>query len=131
MAIVPMLVRAVALGAAVTVKGKLSGGQKLMSPTAEEAKDPDHHRYMIREAGPTTRQGVRTTLSAALDKEVAIVVTADAGGKVAQTTMSVLGGRLSPTTIVVASGQEVIIENKDPFPHKLYDTGNKGFSVGE
>lgn len=125
-----MLVPAVALGAAVTVKGRLGGAQKLMSPSGEEAKDPNNHRYTFREPSPTTRVDVRV-LTAALDKEVAVVVTSDAGGKAATTKMIVAGGRLSPSTLVVASGQEVQIENGDPFPHKLYDAGNKGFTVGE
>lgn len=128
--LVPMLVPAVALGAAVTVKGRLGGAQKLMSPSGEEAKDPNNHRYTFREPSPTTRVDVRV-LTAALDKEVAVVVTSDAGGKAATTKMIVAGGRLSPSTLVVASGQEVQIENGDPFPHKLYDAGNKGFTVGE
>jgi hypothetical protein len=45
--------------------------------------------------------------------------------------MTVMGGRITPVTLVVKQGVTVQIANKDPFPHKLYDTGNKGLQAGE
>ncbi len=126
-----LLVPGLAFGATVTVKGRLAGTQKLLNPVWNEAKDPQQHRYTFREPSVTTRLDVRT-LTAALDKEVAIVAVTDAGGgTVKGVTMQVKGGRIYPVTMVVTQGVAVQIENKDPFPHRLYDTGNKGLQVGE
>jgi hypothetical protein len=124
-----LLVPSVALGAAVTVKGRLSGTQKLLNPVWNEAKDPAAHSYNFREPSVTTRLDVRT-LTAQLDREVVVVATSDAGGKV-KGKMDLIGGRASPTTLVVTQGEVVQIENKDPFPHRIYDTGNKGLQLGE
>jgi hypothetical protein len=126
-----LLVSSVAVGAPVTVKGRLAGTQKLINPVWNEAKDPNEHRYTFREPSVTTRLDVRT-LTAQLDREVAVVAVTDAGGgTVKGQTMVVKGGRISPVTLVVTQGVPVQIENKDPFPHKLYDTGNKGLQLGE
>lgn len=125
-----LLVPGAAFGAVVTVKGRLAGTQQLLNPVWNEAKDPQNHRYTFREPSVTTRLDARI-LTAQLDREVAIVAVNDAGGSVKGVTMAVKGGRLSPVTMVVTQGVTVQIENKDPFPHKLYDTGNKGLQVGE
>jgi hypothetical protein len=124
-----MMVPSVAFGAAVTVKGRLEGTKKLLNPVWNEAKEPTNHRYTFREPSVTTRVDART-LTSQLDKELAIVAIGDSGGK-AKGSMIVMGGRISPVTLVVAQNEQVQIENKDPFPHRLYDTGNKGMPVGE
>lgn len=124
------LVPSVAFGATVTVKGRLAGTAKLLNPVWNEAKDPQNHRYTFREPSVTTRLDART-LTAQLDQEVAIVAVNDAGGTVKSKPLVVKGGRLSPVTLVVTQGVTVQIENKDPFPHRLYDTGNKGLQLGE
>lgn len=124
-----LLAPSAALGAAVTVKGRLGNTQKLINPVWDEAKEPQSHRYTFREPSVTTRLEVRT-LTAQLDKEVAIVALSDSGAKV-KGNMVIVGGRLSPVTLVVSQGEPVQIENKDPFPHRLYDTGNKGLQLGE
>ncbi len=129
-AVALLLVSSVALGAPVTIKGRLAGTQKLLNPVWTEAESPQAHRYTFREPSITTRFDARA-LTAQLDKEVTIVALTDAGGAKVKGNMAVIGGRLSPTTLVVTKGESVQIENKDPYPHKLYDTGNKGFAVGE
>ncbi len=117
--------------AAVTAKGKLSGADKLLNPVWNEAKDPNARRYTFREPSPTVRPDVRT-LTGHLPKELAIVVLGDKGtpSKV-PVTVSIAGGRTSPVTIVVPEGQQINFENKDPFPHKIYDTGGKGLGAVE
>jgi hypothetical protein len=131
LALALLLVPSVAIGAPVTVKGRLAGTQKLLNPVWNEAKDPAQHRYTFREPSVTTRLDVRT-LTAQLDKEVAIVAISDAGGgTVKGRTMEVKGGRISPVTMVITEKVAVQIENKDPFPHRLYDTKDKGLQVGE
>ena len=125
-----LLVPSVAFGAAVTVKGKLAGTQKLLNPVWNEAKEKDSHRYTFREFSATTRLEVRA-LTAQLDKEVAIVAVSDAGGAKVKGNMDLIGGRASPVTLVITQGESVQFTNKDPFPHKIYDTGNKGLQAGE
>lgn len=124
------LAPSVALGAAVTVKGRLQGAQKLLNPVWNEAKDPSSHRYNFREPSVTTRLDART-LTAAIDKEVAIVASNDTSAGKLKGVMAIIGGRVSPVTLVVTQGESVQFENKDPFPHRLYDTGNKGLQVGD
>jgi hypothetical protein len=117
--------------AAVTAKGKLSGAEKLLNPVWAEAKDPNTHRFTFREPSPTVRPDVRT-LVGHLPKELAIVVLGDKG--VAQkipVTVIIAGGRTTPVTIVVPEGQVIQFENHDPFPHKIYDVGNKGLTEVE
>lgn len=124
-----LLIPSAAFGAVVTVKGRLAGTQKLLNPVWNEAKDQNAHRYNFREFSVTTRVEART-LTSQLDKEVAIVVTSDGGGAV-KGNMTLIGGRTSPVTLVITQGQSVQFENKDPFAHRLYDTGNKGLQVGD
>ena len=117
--------------AAVTAKGKLSGADKLLNPVWTEAKDPNAHRYTFREPSPTVRPDVRT-LTGHLPKELAIVVLGEKGtAQKVPVTVIIAGGRTTPVTIVVPEGQVIPFENRDPFPHKIYDTGNKGLTEVE
>ncbi len=117
--------------AAVTAKGKLSGADKLLNPVWTEAKDPNTHRYTFREPSPTVRPDVRT-LTGHLPKELAIVVLGEKGtAQKIPVTVIIAGGRTTPVTIVVPEGQVIQFENRDPFPHKIYDTGNKGLTEVE
>lgn len=128
-ALIALPIVAVAAGP-VTVKGKTIGGAKLLNPVWEEAKDPNLHRYTFREPSATVRADVRT-LTAYLPKEVCIVATIEGEGQPLKAPLRVVvaGGRTTPVTLVVAKGQQIQFENKDPFPHKLYVHGSdaKGF----
>lgn len=120
-----------ALAATVSVKGKLVGGQKLLNPVWNEAKEPKSNRYTFREPSPTVRADART-LMGYLPKEVCVVALGAKGAPLnAPLRVVVAGGRTSPVTLVVAEGQQILFENQDPFPHKLYDTGNKGLQAVE
>ncbi len=126
-----LLVPGVALAATVTIKGRTAGNAKLLNPVWSEAKEPGNHRYTFREPSPTVRPDVRT-LTGYLPKELCVVALGEKGVALKQPIrMVVAGGRTSPVTLVVAEGQAIQIENHDPFPHKLYDTGNKGLQPGE
>ena len=117
--------------AAVTVKGKLTGTNKLLNPVWKDAKEPGARRYTFREPSPTVRPDVRT-LTGYLPKEVAIVALGEKGAPLKQPVkMIIAGGRTTPVTLVVPEGQQIQIENHDPFPHKLRDTGNKGLQPTE
>lgn len=127
-----LVVPGVALAATITVKGKTTGGNKLLNPVWNEAKDPEKNRYTFREQSPTVRNDVRV-LTGFLPKELCVAALGDgeAQPNKAPLRMVVAGGRTSPVTLVVAKGQTIQFENQDPFPHKLYDTGNKGLAAVE
>jgi hypothetical protein len=131
LSVLPMA--AVAAGP-VTAKGKTVGGGKLINPVWEEAKDPKLHRYTFREPSATVRADVRT-LTAFLPKEVCIAALIEEEGKALKAPLRVViaGGRTTPVTLVIAKGQQLLFENKDPFPHKLYVVGPdpKGFQPAE
>jgi hypothetical protein len=136
-AVVALLVLpGVALAAAattVTVKGKTTGSGKLMNPVWNEAKDPNLHRFTFREPSPTVRPDVRN-LTGYLPKELCIAaLTPGDKAPSPKTALKVIiaGGRTTPVTLVVAEGQQIQFENQDPFPHTIYDTGNKGLAPVE
>lgn len=124
---------ALAAANVVTVKGRVNGSAKLLNPSWSEAKDPKSHRFTFREPSLTVRPDVRT-LTGYLPKELciaALVLDGKAPAPKVALRMTIAGGRTSPVTLVVAEGQQIQFENLDPFPHKLYDVGAKGFVVAE
>lgn len=124
---------ALAAANVVTVKGKASGTAKLLNPSWNEAKDPKSHRFTFREPSLTVRQDVRN-LTGYLPKELciaALVLDGKAPTPKVPLRVTIAGGRTSPVTLVVAEGQQIQFENLDPFPHKLYDVGGKGFPATE
>jgi hypothetical protein len=118
--------------AAVTVKGRIVGGQKLLNPVWNEAKDPKSNRYTFREPSATVRPDTRI-LTGFLPKELCVAALGEKGTPMKQALrMVVAGGRISPVTLVVAEGQQIQFENHDPFPHRLHEpTGKGGLQAGE
>lgn len=117
--------------AAVTAKGKITGEKKLLNPVWNEAKDTNAHKYSFREPSPTVRTDVRT-LTGFMPKELCIVALGDKAEPLKVPLRVVIaGGRTTPVTLVVAPNQQIQFENHDPFPHKIYDTGNKGLQPSE
>jgi hypothetical protein len=115
----------------VAVKGRLAGGEYLLNPIWNAAKDPKGHRYTFRAPSATVGRDAKT-LTAYLPKELCIAALA-AGKADPQPTpvqIHVSGGRTTPVTVVVAEGQNVQFINDDPFPHKLYDTGKAQGGLG-
>ncbi|MGK4001665.1 hypothetical protein WMF31_03495 [Sorangium sp. So ce1036] len=112
--------------AAVTVKGRATGMPKLLNPVWNEAKDPKSNRYTFREPSPTVRADVRALVGYA-PKELCVAALGEKGAPLkAPLRVVVAGGRTSPVTLVIAEGQQIQFENQDPFPHRLYEVGNKG-----
>jgi hypothetical protein len=107
----------------VRIKGRIQGGEHLLNPVWEEAKDPQSHRYTFRRPSTTVSQDAKR-LTAYLPKELAIAVLGDGGtsGKT-PVVMHISGGRTTPVTLVIPPGQNVQIINGDPFPHRLYSVG--------
>ena len=107
------------------VKGRVTGGELLMNPVWNEARDPNNHRYTFRAPSVTVNQKAKQ-LSAFLPKEVPIVVIGD-GAKAASAAyeIQVSGGRTTPVTVVVPPGQSVQFVNRDPFRHTIYTKDTK------
>jgi plastocyanin len=124
---------ALAAGGSITLKGRIAGGNKLVNPVWTEGKDPALHRFTFREPSTTVRLDVRTTLTGNLHKELCIAALGAEKSPTPKTPLRVkiLGGRTDPVTLVVAEGQQIQFENLDPFPHKIYDVGNKGLTAVE
>jgi hypothetical protein len=113
----------------VTIKGKLANTNKLLNPAWNEAKDPSNHRYSFREFSPTVRSDARQ-LTGFLPKELCIAALSEKGGtEKAPLRVVIAGGRTAPVTLVVAPGRPIQFENHDPFPHRIYDVGNKGLQA--
>jgi hypothetical protein len=112
-----------AAGGPVTVKGKTVGANKLLNPVWNEAKDRNLDRYTFREPSATVRTDVRT-LTAFLPKELCIAALVPGDAKPRQPySVKIAGGRTSPVTVVLAPGQQIEFDNRDPFPHRIYVVG--------
>jgi hypothetical protein len=106
----------------VVVSGRVEGGESLLNPVWNAAKDPKSRRYTFRMPSLTVSAKAKI-LTAYLPKELCIAVLGDAGAaSKVPARMTVSGGRTTPVTVVVPPGQEIQLENHDPFPHRIYGT---------
>jgi hypothetical protein len=106
------------------VKGHITGQEKLIPDVYVEAAKPDAHRYAWREPSPTVRSEFRA-LSANPSREICIAAMESANAPAAQPLLvKITGGRTIPATIVVSPGTRIAFENRDPFPHRLYQSGS-------
>jgi hypothetical protein len=105
----------------VQVSGRVEGGDALLNPVWNAAKETKSRRFTFRVPSPTVSTKAKV-LTAYLPKELCIVVLGSAPGAATKVParMSVSGGRTTPVTLVVPDKQEVQIENHDPFPHRIY-----------
>lgn len=118
------------LGIAATVKGKVVNTHELLNPVWAEAKEAAAHRYTFREPSPSVPVDARV-LRGHLSKEVCIVATAEgAPPPKAAIRIKIEGGRTSAVTLVIAPGQEIKFENRDPTPHIFYEVNGKGLPEG-
>jgi hypothetical protein len=116
----------------VTLKGRVVGGDSLLNPVWNEAKEPGSHRYTFREPSTTVAESARR-LTAYLPKElcVAVLKPGPVPASGAPAPMHVSGGRTTPVTIVIPEGQKIQFINHDPFAHKLFDPGKGGLGPEE
>jgi hypothetical protein len=116
-------------GGTPTVKGKVTGWDKLYPQVYADAAKPDSHRYTWREPSPTVKQDFRK-LTANGSRDVCV---AAIGGGAAQAHDSqrvfVTGGRITPSTIVLAPGSRLSFKNADPFAHSLYEVSNASWAA--
>jgi hypothetical protein len=106
------------------VKGRIAGQEKLVPDVYAEAAKPDAHRYAWREPSPTVRGEFRT-LFANPSRDICIAAVEAAAAPAHEPILvRITGGRTIPTTIAVAPGTRLAFENRDPFPHRLYQVGS-------
>ena len=118
----------------VQVTGRIEGGDQLLNPVWNAAKDSKSHRYTFRVPSATVSAKAKV-LTAYLPKELCIVALGSeaATANKIPTRVVIAGGRTTPVTLVVPAGQEVNFENHDPFPHRLYvtDKAVQGFAAAD
>src|SRR5580704_17551836 len=106
------------------VKGRISGQEKLVPDVYAEAAKPDAHRYAWREPSPTVRGEFRA-LFANPSRDICIAAVESAAAPAHEPILiKITGGRTIPTTIAVSPGTRLAFENRDPFPHRLYQVGS-------
>jgi hypothetical protein len=110
--------------AAGPVKGRITGQEKLVPDVYVEASKPEAHRYAWREPSPTVKSDFRA-LSANPSREICIAATEAANAPAHEPILlKITGGRTIPASIVVSPGTRLSFENRDPFPHRLYQVGS-------
>jgi hypothetical protein len=115
----------IAAPAALPVRGKLVGWEKLLPQVYVDASKADAHRYTWREPSATVKPEFRK-LSADVSRDVCVVaLTASPSGQPHEPlSVKLTGGRLTPSTIVLPPNSRLSFKNADPFPHVLYEVGN-------
>jgi len=104
-----------------TVKGKVTGWEKLLPQVYAEAARNDSRGYTWREPSPTVKQDFRR-LSANVSRDVCVVALGTGAPQAHEpVAIRVTGGRMTPSTIVLAPGSRLSFKNVDPFPHVLYE----------
>ncbi len=112
--------------AATTVTGKVVNTHELLNPVWNEAKAKDSHRYTFREPASSVPPKARI-LRGNIKKELCVAVLTEGKGAPDARPIRVVieGGRTSAVTLVVAEGQLIRFENKDPTDHAIYEVSEK------
>jgi hypothetical protein len=104
-----------------SIRGKITGWEKLIPQVYADATKIDSRRYNWREPSPTVKQDFRK-LSTNVSREVCVAAFGSGEAQPHEPIIvRVTGGRLSPATIVLSVGSRISFKNTDPFPHVLYD----------
>lgn len=102
-----------------SVKGKLTGYEKLVVDVYGEAANPASKRWSWREPSVAVDPKFRN-LSPQISREVCLVATNNAPNPSGPSLLvKVTGGRTNPVTIVVQPETTLAFQNADPFPHTL------------
>jgi len=112
-----------------SVRGKISGQEKLQPDVYLEASKGDSHRFTWREPSPVVRAEFRN-LTANPSRDVCIgAFSASNQPAHPPILVKITGGHTNPTTLVIAPGTRISFENRDPFPHRLYIVGNDAWKA--
>jgi hypothetical protein len=102
------------------VRGRITGQEKLVPDVYVEASKSDAHRWTWREPSPTVRAEFHV-LSGNPSRDLCIAALSTANANPHDPVLvRITGGHTIPTTIVVSPGTRISFENRDPFPHRLY-----------
>ncbi|MBI5531420.1 MAG: hypothetical protein HY898_01810 [Deltaproteobacteria bacterium] len=117
-----VLVPGIALAA--TIKGQVTGHDRLINPVWAESAKPGNHRFTWREPSPTVRAEFRQLFGLS-PKElcIAAISNEDVKPPAVPILITIGGGRTTPVTIVVTPGTRLRFRNNDPFKHNLYAVG--------
>ncbi len=125
--VAPLVLTSDALAGA--LRGRLTGQDKLFPDVYAEAAKPDAHRYTWREPSPTVRADY-FKLTANPSRDICIgAFNSSTNAAHEAILLRVTGGHTIPTTIVVTPGTHISFENRDPFPHRLYQVGNDSWKA--
>jgi hypothetical protein len=112
-----------------TVKGKVTGWERLFPQVYADVARPDSHRFTWREPSPTVKQDFRK-LSSNVSRDVCVAAFgAGAAPPHEPKAVKVTGGRITPATIVLSPGSRLAFKNGDPFPHQLYEEKNPAWAA--
>jgi len=112
-----------------SVRGKISGQEKLLPDVYLEASKGDAHRFTWREPSPVVRAEFRN-LTANPSRDLCIgAFSASNQPAHPPILVKITGGHTNPTTLVVAPGTRISFENRDPFPHRLFVVGNDAWKA--
>jgi hypothetical protein len=114
-----------------SVRGRIAGQEKLIPDVYVEASKSDAHRWTWREPSPTVKAEFHV-LSGNPSRDLCIAAIAGANANPHDPVLvRVTGGHTIPTTIVVSPGTRLSFENRDPFPHRLYQAtpANSGWKA--
>jgi hypothetical protein len=115
--------------ASATVKGKVTGWERLFPQVYADVARPDSHRFTWREPSPTVKQDFRK-LSSNVSRDVCVAAFgAGAAPPHEPKAVKVTGGRITPATIVLSPGSRLAFKNDDPFPHQLYEDKNPAWAA--
>ncbi len=106
-----------------SVRGRIAGQEKLIPDVYVEASKSDSHRWTWREPSPTVKAEFHV-LSGNPSRDLCIAAMSTANANPHDPVLvRVTGGHTIPTTIVISPGTRVVFENRDPFPHRLFQSG--------
>jgi hypothetical protein len=112
-----------------TVRGKVTGWERLLPQVYVEASKPDAHRYTWREPSPTVKQDFRK-LTANVAHDICVVAFGTGSAQPHEpVSVKIGGGRITPATIVLALGSRLSFRNADPFPHQLFEVNNPAWAA--
>lgn len=112
-----------------SVRGRIAGQEKLIPDVYAEAAKSDAHRWTWREPSPSVKVEFHV-LSGNPSRDLCIAALSSAPAPAHDPVLvRVTGGHTIPTTIVVSPGTRLSFENRDPFPHRLYQTGNQAWKA--
>lgn len=114
-----------------SLRGRITGIEKLVPEVYAESAKPEAHRFTWREPSATVKSEFRT-LSANGPRDVCIAAfSAGPQGAHEPIAVKLTGGRITPSTLVVTPGTRISFKNFDPFSHKLFEVKSDKWTAND